>query len=136
MNWDFYADPGATVLLATVGLAQATNIGAADHVVYYANPTAGYILQNGAAPGVDPVEISVVDAAAGSGLAESVLTLALSPGDLDTNTPGDPLPLGATLNSGVANVLPIYLRLDAGAAAAGVYTDLLFRVANRLVSAV
>lgn len=40
------------------------------------------------------------------------ITLALSSGDLNTNTPGDPLPLGNTILSGVAEAVPIYIRIE------------------------
>ncbi len=135
MSWNFYADSGCTVLMSPVDLFQATNVGPADRIVYFANPNAGFILQKGSAPGVDPLELQILDSAPGSGLAASVFTLALSLGDLDTNTPGDPLELGVTLLSGAANALAVFVRLDAGMAAAGVYTELTFRVADQLETA-
>jgi hypothetical protein len=43
--------------------------------------------------------------------ATTEITLALSSGALATNTPGASLALGNTVNSGVANALPIYIRI-------------------------
>ncbi len=39
------------------------------------------------------------------------ITLALDSGDLGTNIPGDPLALGPTIDSEVANAVPIYIRI-------------------------
>ncbi len=39
------------------------------------------------------------------------ITLALSSANLNTNTPGASLSLGVTLDSGVANAVPIYIRI-------------------------
>ncbi len=39
------------------------------------------------------------------------ITLALNSGDLDTNIPGDPLALGTTVDSLIANEIPIYIRV-------------------------
>lgn len=40
------------------------------------------------------------------------ITLALTSGALDTNTPGAPLSLGNTIDGGVANAVAIYIRWD------------------------
>lgn len=42
----------------------------------------------------------------------SEIILALSQGDLDTNTPGVPLVLNNTIISGTANAIPIYIRIN------------------------
>lgn len=131
-TWAFYADAGLTIPFDPIGITQG--VGATDVRLYYGSSASGKILQCGTGPGVDPVRISVVDAASGSGLAPSVLILALAPGDLDTNTPGDHIDLGATLNSGIGGAMEVYLRFDSGAAADGTYTDLSLRVANALES--
>jgi len=41
----------------------------------------------------------------------SEITLALSSAALATNTPGDPLTVATTVTSGVANAIPIYIRI-------------------------
>lgn len=40
------------------------------------------------------------------------ITLGLTEGDLDTNTPGAPLSLGPTILSGVANAVEVHIRID------------------------
>lgn len=40
------------------------------------------------------------------------ITLGLTSGDLDTNTPGDPLDLGTDISSGVSNAVDFYVRID------------------------
>jgi len=40
------------------------------------------------------------------------ITLGLTEGDLDTNTPGAPLALGPTILSGVANAVEVHIRID------------------------
>lgn len=40
------------------------------------------------------------------------LTLALTEGDLDTNTPGAPLDIGTTILSGVSEAVPIWIRVE------------------------
>lgn len=39
------------------------------------------------------------------------VTLALSSGDLDTNTPGDPLYVAQVIDGGTSNAIPIYMRV-------------------------
>ncbi len=40
------------------------------------------------------------------------IVLALDSGDLGTNVPGDPLPIGTTILGGVAEAIPIYIRIE------------------------
>lgn len=40
------------------------------------------------------------------------ITLGLTSGDLDTNTPGDPLPIAPTIEGGVANAVEIHIRVE------------------------
>lgn len=136
MSWAIYADPGLTALADPVDLIQAEGGAAADFLVYLGNPVASRKLQKGSAPGVDAVTLALEDSAGGSGLATTVIRLAITAPALASATPGAALEVGTTLLSGVAGAVPIFVRVDVGAAADGEYTDLGFVLAGVVDSAV
>lgn len=93
--------------------------GTKDAVCYLGEPEAGYVLEDETNPGVDPVQVSIADAAVGSLVEIADIVLALDAGDLGINTPGDPLPVGVQVVSGPAGAVEIHMRVDNSALAAG-----------------
>jgi hypothetical protein len=128
VTWKIYADAGLTTELTTLSLQNTTLGGSyADAVVYFGSVASGKTLQASSAPGTDPVQITVVDSTGGSGLAASAVKLALSAGGLAGATGGAALTVGTTLSSGVANAIPVYVRVASGIATPGTYTDVSLR---------
>ena len=135
MTFAFFADAGLTVPLNSsnpVAFAQLAAGAPVDRIVYFGSADVGKKLQRATDPGVDALEVSVIDTDAGGGLPVTALTLALSSAGLDTATPGDPVSIGATINSGAANSVPVFVRADADSATPATFTDLLLRVAGAL----
>ncbi len=121
-DWKFWADAGLTVPIDPIPFVHAGS-GQQDRVIFFGCAVADLQVQAESDAGVDPITLSLTDSAGGSGLAASVVTLALSPGDLDLNTPGDPLDIGVTITSGILGAVTIYQRVSAGATL-GHFTDL------------
>lgn len=131
MSFGFFVDSGLTVPVSEAArfeFLQLVGGGPLDRVIWFGSPDAGLKVQVGAAPGVDPLTVTVVDDDDEAGLEPSAVRLALSAGGLDAATPGEALPIGATRMGGVANALAIFIRGDAGAAAPLVAEDLRLRV--------
>jgi len=122
----FYQDAGMTVLLSVCEATQADDGSAAavDRVVYLGSPVAGKRFQAASAPGVAQIAVSVLDSATGLQVPASTVRLALSPGGLGSATPGAAIDVGLAIFSGAGNALPLYMRFDAAAIAAGVYDNL------------
>lgn len=122
----FYSDAGLTVPLIGLDATQATDGSAAavDRVVWLGAPVAGRAFQADSDPGVDPVVVSVVDAATGLQIPATSVRLAATAGGLASATPGAPVALGAEIVSGVGNAPEVHVRIDAAAIAAGVYDNL------------
>lgn len=123
-SFRFYADSGLVVPLTTGAFAAAAGGPVADRVVWFGSTEADLALVRVSAPGVDPVQVAVEDTDELAGLADTAVRLALSAAGLDAATPGAPLALGTSLASGVANAIPVYVRVSPGAAPVGQYTDL------------
>lgn len=121
----FYSDAGLTVPLIRLDAAQAVDGSAAavDRVVWLGSTAAGTAFQADSDPGVDPVVVAIVDSATGLQIPASSLRLAASAGGLAGATPGSPLALAAGIESGVGNAVPVYVRIDAAAIAAGTYDN-------------
>lgn len=122
----FYNDSGLTSPATSLAAVQANdgNSPAVDRVVYLGSTVAGKKFQASSNPGVTPVTVSIVDSAVGSGVEASHVKLALSAAGLNTATAGAPLGVGTQVLSGVANAVPIYVRVDTPALANGTYNDL------------
>jgi len=61
--------------------------GSTDYAVFYiGTPTSGNQLQDASNPGVDSIEVSIVDSASGSGVEDTNIKLALDPADFATTT--------------------------------------------------
>lgn len=105
-------------------------LGAVDKTIYLGSPSAGTKLQVTASPGVNPIVVSIVDAASGSGAPASEFKLALSAGGLPGATAGAALTLSHTINSGVANAVPIYTRRTSALTTPAAWSDLSLQVAT------
>ena len=102
-------------LSAGVPVAQVASGGATDVLVYFGSASAGKTLQAASSPGGDPITLTPVDAAPGSGVETSMIKLARTALGLDSATAGAPMNLGVTLTSGAGNAVPVWVRVAAGA---------------------
>lgn len=124
MSFGFFADAGLTTPLADLAVTQVVGGSPADRLVYLGSATAGKKLQASSNPGVDQVQVSVTDGSPGSGLATTAVKLALSSAGLTSATGGAALDVGATILSGTSGAVPVFIRIDTGAGAPQVFTDL------------
>ena len=125
----FYHDSALTSEITALNPLTATQdtagiLGPVDKTIYLGSTLTGNQAEATSDPGVDAVEVSIVDANAGTGAPATEFKLALSSGGLATAIAGAALELSATVLSGVANAVPIYTRRDSALAVAGAYTDI------------
>lgn len=92
--------------------AEALNGSSGDGSLYYGSPNAAIKIQADSDPGVDPINVSIVDASPGSGVEAAHIRLALSQAGLAGATPGAPVSLGDTVLGGVANAVRLWWRWD------------------------
>lgn len=131
ISFSFFHDAALTQEITALNPLTATQntsggLGPVDKVIYFGSPstaTPGTKAQDASNPGVTAIQVSVVDAASGSGAPATEFKLALSSGGLATAVAGDPLTLSTAVNSGVANAVPIYTRRTSALTVAGSYTD-------------
>lgn len=126
ISLQFYSDAGLTTPATGIFVTQAAD-GAApaeDRVVYLGSTASGKKFRANSDPGVDPIIVSVADAASGSGVQATHVKLATTAGGLDTALGGQALALGTQLLSGVANAQAVHVRIDTPALAVGVYNDI------------
>lgn len=128
-TFNFFADAGLTVPLASLSAAVSTSGGSADRIVHFGSPdSAKSITRDG---GGDLV-IEVLDSDAGAGLPASAVKLALSAAGLDSAVGGDPLNIGASRDGGAVNALTVFVRVTVGAGSATTFGDLSLRVPDVL----
>lgn len=122
----FYQDAGMTVPLSSLSAVQADdgNAAAVDRVVYLGSPVSGKKFQAASAPGTAQISLSVVNAGGVAQIPATAVRLALSSGGLASATPGAALDVGLEILSGSGNALPVHLRIDGPAIAAGNYVNL------------
>lgn len=122
----FYNDPGLTMPAGLLDAVQAADGAAAavDQVVYLGAPIGGHKFQDAADPGGAQMVVSVVDAATGLQIPATTVRLALSAAALGSATPGAALDVGLTILSGAGHAVPVHVRFDAAAIAAGVYDNI------------
>lgn len=122
----FFEDAGLTVPAALLAATQASDgsAPAQDRVFYLGAQDAGVVYRAESDPGVDPVVVSIADAAAGSGIAATAVRLATSLSGLASATPGAALTLPATIAGGTAGAVAVWVRIDAPALAEGAHDDL------------
>lgn len=122
----FYQDSGLTTPLTVFSAVQAVDGTAAaiTRQIYLGSTTASKKFHATSDPGVDNIMVTIVDAATGLQLPETILKLAATEGGLDSATAGADLSLGVEVLSGSANAESIWVLLDADAATAGLYENL------------
>lgn len=121
-----YGDAALSSVLAKLNVLQRSDgsSGQVDSVVYLGSTVAGKRFRAASNPGVDDIELSVLDTDAGAGQAASAVKLATSAVDLDSAVAGAPLVLGTQLLSGPDNSVEVHVRVEATSLVAGTYTDL------------
>lgn len=132
-TYAWWADAGMTIPLARLDFVRSATPGAVDASAWFGSPVAGKKLQATPTPGTTPVQVSLVDAAAGSGVELADVRLALSQSGLAAATPGAALTLGTTLASGSA--IQVWARISSAIAAVGNYDDMRMRVAATVETA-
>lgn len=133
-TFNLFADAGLAVPAVPLSFAQVVGGAPVDRLVYFGSPAAGKRLQAASNPGADALSLAITDSAPGSGLATTVVKLATSAAGLTSATGGAALALGSTILSGAANAVPVYVRVDSGAASAAVFDDLGWQIAGALES--
>ena len=143
--WKFYTDSACTTEFAgTLQLVHLADLSdnPQDNILYYANvdedPGDNQIIQQEAfsAPGTDPIAISIVDADVGNGHETDEVTLALTSGDLGTNTAGGSLEIGTTLLSGVSQAVEVHIRVENAVTAPSTSTELSLQIVSTFDSEV
>lgn len=128
-SWKFYHDAGLTQEIASGNTLAATqdggiSFGPVTKTIYFGSNNSASKAQVTANPGIDPVIVSIDDAAGGSGAPATEFKLALSAGGLSSAVAGASLSLSATLTGGVANAVPIYTQRSSALTVVGDYTDI------------
>ena len=128
-SFSFYHDAALTQVIDSGNPLTATQestgaLGPVDKTIYFGSTTTGNKVQAVSSPGVDPIVITIADTNSGTGAPATEIKLALSSGGLATAIAGASLSLSHTINSGVANAVPIYTRRTSALAVAGTYTDI------------
>lgn len=121
-----YANASLTTELTTLAKAFKSDgsAGALDVLFYIGSNTASKKILAASAPGVDAIQISVIDSNGVTGQLAADIKLALSQGDLDTATGGEALDGPVQILSSVAQALPVWARLDPSNLDEGSYNDL------------
>ncbi len=130
MSFNWYADAGLTVPLTRGDFVRGSSLGDVNRVVYLGSTDTGRQLQAESDPGVDALQVTVVDADGGSGVAASEVKLALSFAGLAGATGGAALSIGPTILSGAANAVPVFVRLGSALTAEGNYDDISLRLSG------
>jgi hypothetical protein len=102
---------------------------------YFGSPDPAIKIQAASAPGTDPLQIGIVDAAAGSGVEATHLKLAVSQAALTGAPAGGTLTIGETINGGVVNAIPIWYQWD-NSTGSGTSTEISFSVTERVEVAI
>lgn len=125
-SFAFYSDAGLTTLVGSMlDVAQSVDgsTGEVVRVVYYGSSSEGRTLRAASDPGVDPIILSIVDSTPLSGSPVGDVTLALEETFI-ARAPGAALSLGAQILGGIANAVPIYIRVLDSTETLGLNTDL------------
>lgn len=121
----FHTDPGLTTPLAgTLDFAQSVDgsTGSQTATLYFGSTASGKTVRAASNPGVDSIVLSIADSSS-SGSPATDVTLALEP-TFAGRSAGAALNLGLQVNSGVANAVPVYVRVHDSTGVIGVNTDL------------
>jgi hypothetical protein len=106
-----------------------------EKTLWFGSPVDGTKCQASSAPGVDQIVLSVTDSNTASGEPTSAVAWALTQSLLDTATGGEALNLGVTVNSGVANAVPVWVKFTDTTGTLGNYNDLGWTFNNLFESA-
>lgn len=120
-----YTDAALTTpLTGSLVFAQSADgsTGAMVTTIYIGSPVALRVLRAAANPGVDPLVLSVTDSS-GAGSPAADVTLGLEGGFVG-RAPGAPLSIGTQINGGLANAVPVFIRVEDSTGDIGVHTDL------------
>lgn len=130
----WYADAGLTIPLTRADFVRGSTLSNVNRVVYFGSPTEGKVLRRQSDPGVDPLQVAIVDANGAAAPAAADVKLASTFAGLDSATPGAPLSIGTVLNSGAVNAVPVFVRFGGSISAPGEYDDLSLQVSDWLES--
>ena len=125
-SFGFFTDAGLTTPLSgTLDFAQSIDgsTGPQQAILYFGSAAAGRVLRAAANPGVDPIEINIVDADTSNGVPAADVRLALDPTFVG-RTGGAPLSLGVQVSSGAPAAVPVYVEVLDSTGAIGISTDL------------
>lgn len=125
-SFAFYSDAGLTTTVgSTADFTQSVDgsTGAVVRTVYYGSTSVGRTLRAASDPGVDPIILSIVDSTPLAGSPVGDVTLALEE-TFYGRAPGAALSLGTQILGGVANAVPIYIRVLDTTETLGLNTDL------------
>lgn len=136
ITFKFYSDAAlTTAITAPLAFSQSTPSPTAnDKVVYLGSVASGKTAEAASDPGVDPILVSIIDAASGSGSPATDVKLAATSGGLATATAGAPLNIGTQILSGSANAVEIHIRVLDSTGIVATNTDLSLET-NYLVEA-
>jgi hypothetical protein len=125
-TFSIYSNASLTTELATLAktFKDDGSSSALDVLVYLGSVTAAKKILAASDPGVDAIEIAVADANGATGQLAADIKLALTQGDLDTAVGGAALAGPIQVLSGVAQALPVWMRLDPSNLDEGLYDDL------------
>lgn len=90
-------------------------------------------LQENADPGINNLVFDIIDDNPGVEVEAADIQLALTQGGLDSAVPGDPLSLGATINSKPENAVAVYWRITNNVGS-GTFTGFGIRLSARVES--
>lgn len=130
MSFNWYADAGLTVPLTRGDFVRGATPADVNRLFYFGSPATGKKLQAVSDPGVDALEVSIVDASGGSGVAAAEVKIASTFAGLAGATGGAPLGIGPTVLSGPSNAVPVFVRISSALSTVGNYDDITLRVAD------
>lgn len=132
MSFQFFADAGLTVPASEIVLSRGETPSELNGVVFFGSNVSGEYLVNKTAPGVDPLQVSIVDSA-GGGVATTDVKIASSYGGLSSATAGASLDLADTIYSGSSNAVAVYVRVSTSLTTPGEYSDVSLQVDDQLL---
>lgn len=129
ITFKFYHDSALTeeITVANPLSAVQDDVGSlapTDYQIYFGSTASGTSVQATSNPGVDPIEVSLLDSDVGTGEVVEAVKLSTTLLGLDAAVAGDPLEIGTTVSSGVGNAYAIWVRIDPTQGNVGTYTDI------------
>ncbi len=137
MSLAFFLDSGMTVPLQELSVVAAEGVGAeVDKVVYIGDPMPGREYLNAQSPGVDSVDVEIVDAGYGTvsgAISGTDFKLSTTAAGLDAAVAGGAVSIGVSVLSGVENAVPVFVRIGPLAILKGEYAGISLRVSALVV---